>query len=288
MIYRLHYSDGRSSLHSLDDLIYTKQGKYPIKSLIQNFIPLEIDFYPVKYRHILRENINPDPYITGTLITYGDLDNQYVNLPLGLVRANSYFSHKYLVDYGMKMEKNLVFFSFIHSKEIITWKDFFFDKLKDETLKYHHIPFYMKRATVEDRWQYVRGVFDVGYSEDIFSKSECGIGHFNKSNLEEFQLMLWSLGVSSSIEKIEWDNMNRFRYRLLLNESSDRFPEFFYNISLIEKMIVNRTTIIKYPYPVPSVRLTGITVEGEGAYRELILDKPSVYIQSDFLPRVSL
>lgn len=288
MLYRLHYTDGRSSLHSLDEMIYTRKGKFPIKGLIQNFIPLEVDFFPIKYKHIIGRNLEPDAYVSGMFLTYGNSDDPHINLPIRLNRSNFYLSDKYQMDYGMKMKGNLAFFSYMYSDEIITWKDFFFDKLKEDTLKYHHIPIYIRRSSINDRWQYIRGAFDIGYQLDIFLESECGIGHTERSRLEEVQLLLWSLGINSTIEKVNWLNKNHFKFRLLINEDSSTFGRFFYNTKLIERMLVNRYSRIKYPPPVNPVRLSHISVEGEFPHRELILEKPSVYIQTNFLPRVSL
>lgn len=288
ILYKLKYSDGRASYHFINDVIFTKNGKFPLRNLLQKFYPFEVELYPIQYKGEMKEALIPDPYICGALLTYGDFSRESLNLPLRLTRANSYFYHQYHVKHYDIMDENIVKFTKEHSNIPIKWKDFFKNKLPSDTYLERKIPYFIKRSSVNDRWQFIRGAFDLGYDKNIFAESECGIGHTDIRSLHEIQSILWSLGINSSIDEIKKITPNHWTHRLIVRASMDAYPNFFYNIGIAEKMISNRTTIIKYPAPVPKLKLYSIGIEGEFPYRELILEKPSIYIDSNFLPRISL
>lgn len=288
LLYRLHYSDGRSSIHCLDDILYTKKGKIPIRQLIHKFVPYEVFLSEIKYKDKLKMPMHPDPYISGALLIYGDFAQENVNLPLKLTGANPYFTNKYHVEHASIMVNDLVMFQKINTDKIITWKEFFNDKLDHDFYVNNILPLYIRRSSVNDRYQFIRGAFDLGYDSEIFMESECGIGHKNPRKLEMVQKILWSLGLNSSIEKYTTPNRFGWTYRLKVNERMEKFSSLFYHIRKMEKMIVNRTTVIKYPMPVSKLTLSEITIEKEDRYRELILDKPSIIIDENFLPRISL
>ena len=84
-------------------------------------------------------------------------------------------------------------------------------------------------ASLNDRLQFIRGAFDIGYDSSIFREEECGIGHKSKIKLEMIQSILWSLGIKSFIENISVENPFGWLYRLTVQEDMIVFPNLFYN-----------------------------------------------------------
>ena len=289
-VYRVHYNDGRSSLHLLKDFLHTDYGRMVLKDLINKSIKPNVTLYQIPYGTRSRDILIPDPYVQGALLSYGDTNKEFINLPIGRNKVYPHLMNKYQMTYAeLPIKDSLAFFRYQgnNSHTAITWREFFY--LDDNLFaRDGSLPLKIKRATINDRWQFVRGAFDIGYDPSLFNEEQCGICHKSLAPLMRVQSLLWGLGINSTISEDVKDNQFKWRYRLAILGDATTFPNNFYNIDNRETMITNRTSVVKYPMSPFQLKIKKITLDGERQYRELILDRPSVYIDIDFLPRISL
>lgn len=293
-VWRIEYSDGRTQFVDQLSNIYTGVG---ITSLYAAFADREKLLAPIKqaqvdwYPGVVRSPLMPDPYIAGALITHGDYDDEYINLPLDRDSADSFFGDKYQVDYAEKLGNNRIYVRWKNGPEEIpiTWREFFpkqnfFAKTHQLTDKL--IPDDYMYASTKDRIQYIRGAFDVGYDTDMFP-DEVAIASRDEYRLRKIQYMLWSLGIVSGVTYDPNLLAGRDRlYRLdVLSQIPD--PGFFYDINKIEHQILNEPRrYCKKKFNLNIVRAEKV---GIGYTHELILeDHEMIYLDDLLLPRVSL
>lgn len=295
------YNDGRTQIYRFGDSIYTGKG---IKNVIDSIISEE--YYPIGVHELELHNkkvsspLYPDPYIAGALIIFGRYDSSYINLPLDRNAANQLFAHKYDLDFADKLEDNTTFYCWNgEDKSIpITWKEFFPNYDMYVTTKQIYsplIPDEYTRASIINRKKFIRGVFDTGYSKDMFPDT-VGIAHTCKERLEVVQNMLWSLGVLSKITYDPNLPLSRGRiYRLDVIGDYDGYPGFFYDINAIRKTLDDDNKLIRKLNPfqlrvmtMRSVSMNGATID-RGYMQNIHLEKPSaLYVTDNFLPRVSV
>ncbi len=289
-IYKITYTDGRTTFHILDDWIHTREGDIKFENIIENKKYAILDLGKVNYEMDITNPIIPDPYISGVFLTYGDMTSEYLNLPMNMTRANPFFANKYNVEYNGIPIDGLSYFKYCGDvpNNKITWKSFLKNNLDYLFTEYGILPLQYRRASLNDRWQFIRGAFDIGYDSSIFREEECGIGHKSKIKLEMIQSILWSLGIKSFIENISVENPFGWLYRLTVQEDMIVFPNLFYNNDIIETMVRNRTSVVRYPYPPLKLKIESINSEGAQSYRKLILEIPYPFLATNFIPITSL
>lgn len=275
-VYEAEYTDGRKAYYRYSELIY--KG--------------DIQQYPIEYnKNRIVHPLTPDSYITGALIIYGKNDDKYLNLPLDRTAVNSLFAHKYQLNYGDKLGNNRVYFSYDGKSrdDLITWKEFFPDYLfygRTKNPRNPIVPLEYRRASIDDRWQFIRGVFDMGFDEKLFPDS-CSIGHESERSLLAVQEILWSLGILSTIiydPNLLSLNKRGWEYRLDIQGNYNGYPGFFYDISSLEKMLKKQKIIQKF-----KLQLKSIKWYTRAYSSNIILEKPNmIYLTGNFLPRISI
>lgn len=286
-VYKVTYTDGREDYYQESELIYIGYGVIPIKSLIddrRHGMHGSIKQYQISYGTSYNPHVRrSDPYISGALCIYGNAKDEFINLPSDCTAANSFFINKYQAFYEWKIGSNATYFSRngdINNK-LISWKDFFHNKTCHDIIKEY------KRASINDRWEFIRGVFDIGYKSEAFPDS-CSIAHSDEDKLKIVQEILWSLGVLSKTDYDPSLQLGKGReYRLdILSPSFDNYPGFFYNIDSIERMIRNQSRLLN---PKFKLQIGKIEKYNSAFSRRLIFNqRNSVYLTSNFLPRVGM
>lgn len=301
-VYQLEFTDGRKDYFRYEEPLFIGDQITNIKTIIKIMENAEADSpvsnwtligdlkqIPLEYHG--REELLPDPYIAGALIIYGDSGSEYINLPLDRSKADQFFSAKYKLNHADKLGENTVFFRYdgTNGDELITWKAFFPNQTflaKTKEPKDPIIPNAYLFASINDRWQFVRGAFDIGWSKEMFPKS-CSIAHHQEWKLLALQELLLSLGVLSIVSYAPNLPLARGRkYRLDVLSPDNKWPGFFYNIDSIEKMILSKETEASFPY---RLGIRSIKKHAVAYTEHLILEKPNlIYMTNDFLPRVSV
>lgn len=278
-IYRIKYNDGR--------ILYSRESE------LSSYKNINTTPHPMEYnKNKIINPLFPDPYIAGALLIYGDADDEYLNLPFDCDAVNNLFSHKYQLNYADRLSvtgKAYFRYNGNNGDDLITWKEFFpnnytfFAKYKND--EHPLIPLEYQRSSIKDRIQFIRGVFDCGYKKNVFPYN-CGIIHWNESNLLEVQKMLWSIGILSILsyntnvpKKYEGRN-----YRLEIVGKYDGYPGFFYDIDTLERMIINDT----HEQNKFNLKIESIEWYTKTYMKNIVLSKPSIqYLIDNFLPRIS-
>lgn len=300
-ISEVKYNDGRSQIYQNTELFFTGKMITRLYNAFDKGKVAQIHMYPTKFNsRNITTKLFPDPYIAGALIIHGRYDTRYINLPLDRSAADQLFAHKYNLDFADLLEDNTTFYAWngTDRSQAITWKEFFpnYDFFATSGKIYSPvIPNEYLFSSINDRWKFIRGVFDIGYSQDIFPDS-VGIAHWSEDRLKAVQIMLWSLGIASRITYDPDMTLARGReYRLDVIGSYDGYPGFFYDVDAIRKNIRNDHELSRQIYPfqleVKSIGpyiSNGVTIN-TGSMRNLLLEKSyALYITDNFLPRPSL
>lgn len=299
-VWNVFYTDGRMARYCSDSLIYTGDTIRFFKDCINEpdlhkiFKPL--NQYQINFNNdTVKDQLNPDPYLAGALYVYGDFDDEYVNLPITASEGIRLFINKYLFDDKIledpiSLENHRIHFRSSKTNELITWKEFFPIKYLEYPLTYTRlIPNEYMYSTVKNRIQFISGILDVNFRDDIFHTNP-GVVNSSKFVLEQVQSMLHSLGV---ISLIRYDpSISKFKgydYRLDIMRTSNQWPAFFYSIKNIETLI-RETDTMGNEGPNFSVLPKMIQRKVSSGYTyNLVLDKPGqLYLSSNYLPRVSL
>lgn len=300
-LYKVKYSDGRTSIHPAHEPIYTGRILAPIgkvhscnNNVLDNILD-EFETYAVEFNmyHEMKP-LMPDPYIAGALLMYGDFTIDEVNLPLHNYTTFQEIMYKYqLESYGIPKGSTVTFkrVGTDEDSSPLTWKEFFCNTYAFPCNKNHNspiIPSEYKYASLNDRMQFIRGAFDAGYREKHFPDS-VGLVNDSRQRLYELQKMLWSVGVNSRLDQYKHiEGNNDKSHRLELVGVHEGYPGVFYELDSILTCFKNDYTLIKH-HPVCRLYIRSITECGTGYVYNLELeDKNIVYITGDFLPRVSL
>lgn len=300
--YRIRYSDGREDFYQSRELIYNGIEAITVEDFLRKLKlfymdnPLsewdkKIDVNPITYnQNVVVNPVFPDPYIAGALLIHGNFDHEWANLPLDRSAANPAMAHKYHLNFANLTRPNTVFFRFNGSppESIITWKEFFpkYPTLFSNELFF--IPDEYMRASINDRWQFIRGAFDVGYNRHFFPES-CSAAAIYEIRLQELQKMLWSLGIISTVRYDPGLPVARGRrYRIDVHEPRVHYPRFFYHVDIMSRHMVQDRRI-QVNHPLLNLHIKGIKRFNRSASSSLVLDRPRrAWLSGNFLPRISL
>lgn len=304
-IYKVEYTDGRVDYYTLSELMFIGYSITNVDTLLrerENFMldhPTSVNstrgnikISAITYnKSSIRDILVPDPYIAGALLIYGNYDDEYINLPLDRPATNAFLAHKYQLNFADKLSDNTVYFTYNGAprNQILRWWDFFpLYTFRARNKNYPIIPMEYRRASLNDRWQFIRGVFDTGFDEYFFPDN-CAIAHHDEEKLKAVQEVLWSLGVLSIISYDPHLPVARGRkYRLDVQTHHDNYPGFFYYIDFMEKMMLNKKRIVNRE-PKFKLQIKSIEWHAIGHVKKLVLDRPHrVYLTGNFLPRVSV
>ena len=132
------------------------------------------------------------------------------------------------------------------------------------------------------------GAFDIGYSKSIFPDS-ISISLKDEYRLVLIQRMLCSMGILSNVyyDPTMKDKYER-KYRLDIVGNYDTYPGFFYDINYINRVLINDNRKFNFERPF-ELRIKPIKKYTEGYMYNIEVNKPNaIYIDSNFLPRISL
>ncbi len=289
--YLITFHDGRSEWYLENDQIFLGDRIINVCELLKQSFPISIEMYPIDYKKIMTP-LFPDPYIAGALLMYGDFDDLYINLPLNRDKVNDHLFHKYNLIFGDKLNKNRVYFKSDRNgkEDLITWKEFFPNYKMYPTSKDINdpiIPIEYQLASINDRWKFIRGVFDLGYDQINFPDT-IGISNKHEFRLKEIQKILWSLGVLSKISYDPNQTEKEMLYRLDILGEKNIYPGFFSNIYSMEYQINTDDRFIrhqtKYILGIQNIKYMG----KYSSYRLKLNKQKTLYLSENFLPRVSL
>lgn len=305
-IYKVTYTDGRFGFYRGSELMYGGNSLISVENIMRimdvakyddsslhelNFGNIRHNFIDYN-KHRLVTPLYPDPYITGCLVMYGDYRDKYINLPRRRREANNLFSHKYQLNYGEVLRDNIMYYSWdgAPGDQLITWKEFFLNTPgRWRSQRYPIIPLSYLRASHNDRWQFIQGVFDLGFDPEE-TPDTLSIRHENEYRLKGFQKILWSMGYLSTISFSPNSRMmdNRGRpYRLDIHTPRENHPRFFYWYDFITHHIQNERRIIDR-CPEFKLQIKYIEKHATAVSKNVrFYHSHQVYLDHNFLPRVS-
>lgn len=298
IIYQITYNDKRIDFIGNNDFIFTGKNIIDVTSVNRNTTFSEIIQNPINFNKVVIPNIDPDPYLAGAFLIYGDYNDKYINLPYDMNGINDVFLNKHSVTSILsESNNNKIYFKYTgdHENKKITWNRFFNTysniNINKRNKKSPIVPSIYSRGSIKDRIQFIRGVFDVGYSSKIFKNNTIGIIHNNVRNLKQIQEILWSLGILSKIEFDKYINSNN-KYKLEILGKYNGYPGFIYNINEIENLLSNNI-INSDKFKLSIDKISNNNISGLryniGYMSNLILEKPqAIYLNDKFLPRVSI
>ena len=150
----------------------------------------------------------------------------------------------------------------------------------------HHIPRQYMTASVEQRWQLVRGLFDINGYVTLGRRYDIVYSTSSKALAEDVRELLFSLGVSNVIEMPVGDLVSK-RYIIRINVGDDDKSQFFWlsdKGEAVEKAVtgyMRRQRIKKFD-------MVGITKIEKLPYREsssciYVADDEHLYQAGDFI-----
>lgn len=293
-VFKVNYTDGRYQYIPIGENIFNGNRiialdyilKYPYFPRIRSY-----EFNPSNINKI-KPKLDPDPYVAGALLIYGDYDDPYINLPLDLRGADQLLAHKYNLNFASKLDNNKVYFRWngIDDDKCIRWNEFFHHRDIYANTKCFNSPLIPNEylyAPVRDRQKFIMGVFDCGYKIDS-SPDIVSISHLKEERLKLVQYILWSLGILSSITYDPNITSSRGRqYKLNILHDYEGYPGMFYDIDAIRNMLY-LDPIFKRPIDEFTFRIENIVECQKSFTRSLVLEKPgAIYIGDNFLPIVS-
>lgn len=289
-IYDVRYTDGRVEKVGEDEKVFFNNKIYsPFEltgGILNNIIP--IHRYVCDYDK-LYEGLDPDPYVTGALFIYGDLNDEYINLPADRDEADAVLLHKYNITYANETHPTKKYYTYVGSDEKIKWIDFYkdYDFLnKTHVIGTPYIPDEYVYASPADRIQFITGAFDIGYSPNV-TPDTVSLIHKDPYMIDMVQRILWSLGIMNHSSRVN----NSDVYQLDILGAEEDYPGFFYDIGFRSRMINNIAEVYKCSPPL-ELRIKSVTpslFSGKQNIYAFYTDKPdALYYSAQYLPRVAL
>lgn len=295
LITHVIYNDKRIEYVRESDSIYTGNNIIESRFINSQTKFTDITQYPIELKNRVTTLLDPDPYLAGAFLTYGIINDPYVNLPYYMTGINDVFSNKYSIEYASNSVglDGRVYFKYINdpSGKRITWKQLFGEDIKLDKLFQKYL-----MSSIKNRTQFIRGIFDMGYSPALFRNNKIGVVCSSKTTLEMIQNILWSLGILSKVEYDDFiDPYHNNKYKLEIIDKHIGYPGFTYILENIEYLLDKDNQIISYePQFTLKIRSnssphTGGFYLSYGTMGNLVLEKPkALYLTSQFLPRVSM
>lgn len=288
--YTAKYSDGRLEEYGKEELIYFGSQMYKphivVNQIFQRCQPIEQ--YSVGFgTNKVIAPLDPDPYVAGALLGYGDFHDEYMNLPNKKDAIIDGISNKYNIDCIQEVEDGPVYFVYKGEEEKIKWIDFFG--------KYEFIlntvngPLFPKEyiyARFEDRVQFIRGLFDFGYSKTV-TPDTVSLTMNDDLKIKLVQKILWSLGILNNIHYFNG------KFQLDILGKDEDYPGFFYDYNNIANMantdnVVYKTNPRFFLY-IETVNFSVIKPHMDDDILYFYTDKPNrLYWSANYLPRVTM
>ena len=150
----------------------------------------------------------------------------------------------------------------------------------------HHIPRQYMTASVEQRWQLVRGLFDINGHVTLGRRYDIVYSTSSKALAEDVRELLFSLGVSNVIEMPVGDLVSK-RYIIRINVGDDDKSQFFW-LSDKGEAVEKAVTGYMRRQRVKKFDMVGITKIEKLPYREsssciYVADDEHLYQAGDFI-----
>lgn len=293
-MYEIQYTDGRKMFVSYDDIVSTgipPFSRIPVKELVKykdvsSFMVHQpvIEFWKHPVYDI-------DPYTAGALFLYSDPVDPYVNLPTKMTSLDTMLSYAHHLQISSYVTGSKVYFTYTDRNPLsrLKWNEMFPEYkffAKDNRINDPIFPIEYTMGSIDDRFQLVRGIFDMGYDPSF--KGSLTIIHSHEYKLKEVQRILWSLGILSTV-RYDPDLMidKHINFRLDVHGYHHNAPNLFQNVQYKEQMMTYRA-FIKHIDSSP-VRMKSIRKLSPGYMYKVVLDEPAVsYMNEDFLPVISV
>lgn len=239
--YLIIYSDGRSLIYGEYETLYSDfiERRYSIKTLYNNgkfdsddcqgiILPKSYNFR--KYNDI---SSLTDPTLIGALYAYGNWESTIANLPISTTMAQQLYGDNFIYT---KIYDGIEQISFMYlSHEDIRFYDFFYKEYFDEVKDFINrrtIPLRYKYASKEDRIKFLTGIYNL---DKVYTYlfGEISLKLNNEFVASEIQLMLYSLGYSSTIMRYHNDVF------LSLRKLNGKIPPFIKNQKIICEILKN-------------------------------------------------
>lgn len=296
------YSDGRSGMYLRNSLIFNGYAVVNLCDIYEGRISKKANIiqYPIEFNaNKVVIPLDPSPYLAGALLMYSDHTKEEISVPLYLNTtyemivnmmndANGLFTKNHLSD-PIYPTVNFIYKGDL-TETAVTWKDLFhgykFDATTDTSDRIFPIEY--ERASIKDRLKFLRGIFDMGYIRNVFPDGVVGIVGNDSKALVEVQKILCSVGILSRIKYDSFlSQMRGISYKLELMGDHLVHPDLFHDVYHIMDTIKDETKAL-YPTTPNFVDIMFTKNISENGYMyNLILDKPAIYMDSNYLPRVS-
>lgn len=296
-VFKIEYNDGRYGYFNHHSNIFTGEnhGIMPLHAAVdcKNILSRIIQ-YPIESFHTGAKNApNPDAYIAGALLTHGNYDDKYINLPYGknIKVVNDHLANRYNLEVS---ETEIDGYYRYHlsgtpTDACISWAEFFKDcdwaantmPMSSPVLsQYQYLP-------GPRRFRFIMGAFDIGYDTDRFPDS-VGLMCREESRLKDIQWILNSLGILSNVYYTHFQSDPDPVYILEVLGTYDGYPGCFYNIDSIEYNIHLFDRMLRKLHPF-DLKIEKIEHIGRGWMYNISLQDPTMlYFDGNLLPRVSL
>lgn len=292
--YVVTYNDRRHAIYHIDEKVYLGNRIVPVHDIVNSNIVMDFEQYPVIYgsdHNLYSPSLSP--YITGALLTYGDWRLPYVCIPFGRPKIIPTLCNEH--DLECEISKDGYVFKWKCAKsddEFIKWIDIFPEHYFYYK-RYKYIPHEYKYSSLKSRWQFIKGVFDIGYSSDEFIDI-VGISHPSENMLLEIQDILWSLGIMSTVTfrvtpEQQASGITENYVLEILSKEVSTYPGLSYDINNIEYLINTDAELIKRPFNLQIMRVVdAFGFDQFSCNFETDKGIEMVYISDQYLPRISL
>ena len=295
-MYSVIYSDSRIEYYDENEwVLFNNDAVHPYELIDRKMPSKTIGMYPIEYDFGIQRPLYPDPYVAGALFMFGDYEDPYINIKeTNLIFPSNEFismlSYKYNIGYSGNTINH-----FSRNGEDITWEEFFSNYTfyaSSQKIYDPIIPYEYQFAKKNDRIQFVRAIFDIGYNKSV-TTDRASVNHWNYGRLELLQKILWSLGVPSIIRERGEKEKDFYKWRLEILGKKRNYPGLFYNIDNIEDMIALDYNVLNTD-PNFKLKIEEVNkVDLMGRNDDVIIpifytDRPHcVYLSSQYLPRIT-
>ena len=243
----------------------------------------DIMFYGEKYDLV---SLNPDPYVAGAFLFWGDTTDEYLNLPFHSTTLENQLYTKYNLEYANLINKTgKVYFKRKGDSpdNKLKWEDVFpsymdhIRDMKDDAV----LPLAYERCWIAERFKLIRGILHNGTRGDmnVPTNIQLSVGELDHNG--------GSVSISLDIKE-EKDVVLDPYYRLYLLGKNSMYPGLFYNIETMENMIDNYFREGEKKYIRFRFEIVKVNILPEEFNRIPILEKEKVcYLTDDFLPKFS-
>lgn len=298
-IYKITLNDGRVEFYREDEY-FPMSGEYGCMTICEILQVMErnhlsmsdkldnlsIGFgpnHPIEKYLYKNEMLDPDAYIAGALLMYGDFNLEYINIPsdkLFFVDNLCYKHHMQTHSLG----DGYISFKYKKNSNPIRWDEFFPSSImKFINRESYDFPLEYLMGNKSNRIQFIRGIFDAG---SIISPHEIYpvITNTSEYKLKSLQSMIWSIGATSSITKDSDSDI----FRLTIFYPAKKISDLFYDVSKKEEFLFNIFKSKKYPLYIKTI-ISSIEFYGCIKSKGLITDyENSLYLTGQFVPKFSV